>query len=61
METLADPSSLTDLDEGDPRSVARWMKRMSQETGEDLAEGFDEDIDDTVDESSVPESGDMET
>lgn len=60
METLADPSSFAGLDEGDPRSVARWMKRMGRETGEDLGEGFDEDIDravdDTAEESSMAET-----
>lgn len=64
MEALADPSSLAGLDEGDPRSVARWMKRMGRETGEDPGEGFDEDIDravdDTADESSLAEHGDLE-
>ena len=65
MDALADPSSFAGLDEGDPRSVARWMKRMSRETGEDLGEGIiDEDInravDDTAGESSMAENGDLE-
>jgi putative FmdB family regulatory protein len=30
MERLADPSRLGDLDENDPRSMARWMKRMGR-------------------------------
>ncbi len=64
MEALADPSSLAGLDEGDPRSVARWMKRLGRETGEDLGGGFDEDVnravDDTAEESSMAEHGDLE-
>jgi hypothetical protein len=36
---------LADLDENDPQSMARWMRRMSQETGEDLGPEFDEVID----------------
>jgi putative FmdB family regulatory protein len=42
LEGLADPSSLGDLDENDPRSVARWMRKMSEETGEDMGPEFDE-------------------
>ena len=34
--------SLADLDESDPRSLGRWMRRMSQEMGEDLGPEFDE-------------------
>jgi len=36
LDALADESSLAGLDENDPKSVARWMKRMGQEMGEDL-------------------------
>jgi len=42
LDDLADPSSLGDLDENDPRSMARWMRKMSKETGEDLGPEFDE-------------------
>lgn len=42
LESLADSSALADLDENDPRSLARWMKRMSAEMGEDLGEEFNE-------------------
>ncbi|MDH4207385.1 MAG: zinc ribbon domain-containing protein [Anaerolineae bacterium] len=42
LESLADPSSLGDLDESDPRSVARWMRKMGEETGEDLGPEFHE-------------------
>ncbi len=45
LENLADPSSLGDVDENDPRSVARWMRRMSREVGEDLGPEFDEVVD----------------
>jgi putative FmdB family regulatory protein len=36
LESLADPSALGDVDEHDPKSVARWMKRMGKEMGEEL-------------------------
>lgn len=42
LEDLADPSSLADLDENDPKSLARWMRRMGSELGEDLGDDFDE-------------------
>ena len=45
LDDLADPSSLAGLDEDDPKSMARWMRKMSRETGEDLGPEFDEVID----------------
>jgi putative FmdB family regulatory protein len=45
LDTLADPSSLGDLDENDPKSVARWMRKMGTETGEDLGDEFHEVVD----------------
>jgi hypothetical protein len=42
LDDLADPSMLGDLDENDPKSVARWMRKMSTEVGEDLPQEFDE-------------------
>jgi putative FmdB family regulatory protein len=45
LESLADPGQLTGLDENDPKSMARWMRRMGQEIGEDLGSEFNEVID----------------
>ena len=45
LDDLSDPSQLGDLDENDPRSLGRWMRRMSQEVGEDLGPEFDEVVD----------------
>lgn len=45
LDDLADPSSLAGLDENDPRSLARWMRTMGDEMGEDLGPEFDEVID----------------
>jgi hypothetical protein len=42
LDSLADPSSLGDLDEDDPKSVAKWMKKMGNEMGEDLGDDVDE-------------------
>src|SRR5579884_3804640 len=45
LEALADPSSLSGLDENDPKSVAAWARRMGSEMGEDLGDDFDEMVD----------------
>jgi putative FmdB family regulatory protein len=51
LESLADPSSLTGLDENDPKSVARWMKKMGREMGEEAGEDFDEEVDQAMEEA----------
>jgi len=53
LESLADPSSLGDLDENDPASVGRFMKRMGREMGDELGDDFNE----AVDEAMAEESG----
>ncbi|MEW6442697.1 MAG: zinc ribbon domain-containing protein [bacterium] len=47
LESLADPSKLAGLDENDPASMAKWLKRMGREFGEDVAA---DDIDQMADE-----------
>src|SRR5262245_18095796 len=42
MDSLADPGNLAGLDENDPQSVARLMKKMGREMGEDMGEDFDQ-------------------
>jgi putative FmdB family regulatory protein len=51
LERLADPSSLTGLDESDPKSVARWMKKMGREMGEEAGEDFDQEVDKAMEEA----------
>ena len=41
MDSLADDASLAGLDENDPASMARLMKKMGEATGEDLGEDFE--------------------
>lgn len=41
LEDLGDPSSLGDVDERDPRSVARWAKKLAGTMGEDLGDELD--------------------
>jgi putative FmdB family regulatory protein len=57
LENLADPSSLAGLDENDPKSVARWMKKMGREMGEDAGENFDEEVDRAMEEAGRGDDG----
>lgn len=45
MEALADPSRFGDVDENDPQSMARFMKKMGKEMGEDIGDDMDEAMD----------------
>jgi putative FmdB family regulatory protein len=54
LESLADPSSFSGLDENDPSSVARWMKKMGKELGEDFG---GEDIDQLAEEAAQEAAG----
>jgi len=53
LESLADPGSFAGLDENDPGSVARWMKKMGKEMGED----FGGDIDQMAEEAAQEAAG----
>jgi len=59
LESLADPAKFGDLDEDNPKSVARFMKKMGQELGEDLGEDFGEAVDEATEEASA-EGGEAE-
>jgi putative FmdB family regulatory protein len=50
LDSLADPSQFGGLDEEDPRSVARFMKKMGSEMGEDVGEDWDQMVDEAVEE-----------
>jgi putative FmdB family regulatory protein len=53
LESLADPGQLGDLDESDPRSVAKWMKKMGSEMGDDAGEDWDEMVDEAVEQEEA--------
>lgn len=42
LDSLSDPTSFGDVDENDPKSIGKFMRRMSNEMGEDLGGEFDE-------------------
>src|SRR5262249_22144 len=44
-DSLADPSMFAGLDEDDPRSIARWAKKLGKELGEEAGEEWDEMVD----------------
>jgi len=45
MDDLADDAALGDVDESDPRSIARWARRMGEQLGEDVGDDFREMVD----------------
>ena len=57
MEDLADPSALGDVDENDPRSIARWARKMGEQMGEDLGDDFKEMVD-QMEAGEMPDEGD---
>jgi len=61
LESLASDGSFGDLDENDPSSVARFMKKMGKELGDDLGDDFDSAVDEAMaegegDGGGAPES-----
>jgi putative FmdB family regulatory protein len=58
LEDMADPSKLAGLGENDPKSVARWMKRMGKEMGEEAGEDFDQSIEEAMEEAEK-DAGDL--
>jgi hypothetical protein len=42
LDDMSDFDDMPDFDENDPRSLGRWMRKMSEETGEELGPEFDE-------------------
>lgn len=50
VEAMSDPANFSGLDENDPRSIARWAKRMGKELGEEAGEDWDEMVDQMLEE-----------
>jgi putative FmdB family regulatory protein len=56
MENLLGPSKFSDLDENDPGSMERIMRKMGRELGDELGEGFEESMEEALNEpQSTPE------
>ena len=45
LDDMADPASFGDIDESDPKSVARWARKLGQQMGEDLGDDWGEMVD----------------
>jgi len=60
LEALADPSQFGDLDENDPKSMARFMKKMGHEMGEDLGDDLDEALEEAGDDSAGLDTSDID-
>ena len=54
---LADDASLADVDEKDPRSIARWARRMSEKMGEPLDAEMEADLE-RLEAGETPEEWD---
>src|SRR2546425_8522043 len=57
LESMADPSSFAGLDENDPGSVARWVKKMGKEMGEDFGEDVDQLAEEAAQEAATGGAG----
>lgn len=56
LDALADPSRLGDLDDSDPKSMARWMKRVGGELGDELGGNELDEMVDAVESGSVEDA-----
>ena len=45
LDAMSDPGSFGDLDENDPKSVARWARKLGQQMGEDLGDDWGDMVD----------------
>ena len=61
LDSLSDPSTYGDLDENNPASMARFMKRMGDEMGEDLGAAMDEAMAESGEPEPEARRADMET
>jgi putative FmdB family regulatory protein len=57
LEGLANDASLGDIDENDPGSVARFMKKMGREFGDDLGDDFESAVDEAMTEGGGEAAG----
>ena len=58
-DSLADPSMFAGLDENDPRSIARWARKLGKELGEDAGEDWDEMVDQMLEEEMSGAEGEQ--
>ena len=61
LDALAESPSFGDLDENNPASVARFMKKMGREFGDDLGDDFESAMDEAVAEGETAGEGEGES
>src|SRR5918996_4869081 len=60
LDALADPSNFAGIDENDAKSMARWMRKMGKEMGEEFSgEDFDQMVDELEAGNLPDEDGGM--
>jgi len=57
LERMADAAETAGIDENDPRSIARWMKKMGRELGDEMGEDFDRSLEEAMENGAGGESG----
>jgi putative FmdB family regulatory protein len=55
MDTLMNDDAMAGLDEDDPRSIGKFMRKMSSELGEDMGDEFNEVVG-RLEKGEAPES-----
>jgi putative FmdB family regulatory protein len=53
LDSLADSADFGGVDENDPASMARFMKKMGKEYGDELGDDFDDAVDEAMSESAA--------
>ena len=54
LEAMADPAMFSDVDENDPRSVAKWARKLGEHLGEDAPDDYSEMVE-QLESGEVPE------
>jgi putative FmdB family regulatory protein len=57
VDALSNPSMFAGLDENDPRSIARWAKKLGKELGDEAGEDWNEMVDQMLEEEMSGEEG----
>jgi putative FmdB family regulatory protein len=60
LERLADPSAWSGLDENDSKSVAKMLKKMGQEMGEDFPGEVDDMVEEAMDNQEADAAGETD-
>ena len=55
LDALADPSNLSGIDENDPKSMARWMRKMGKEMGDEFSGDEFEHMVDEMEAGTMPD------